>query len=306
MNAPESSRMDKASRRRQLVKVPVAQLKLGMYVAELDRPWLDTPFTLQGFYLRTRADLLTLRRVCEHVFVDPRVVDRATPNQAVPWRVPTGMQARLAAGGHRTDTTPGRSSYRDSVGMREEFATATRELETVTTMMARIFEQLRQGKGLDVDAMAQAVQPIIGSVLRNKDAMAALVRIKRKDEYTYTHSISTSIWATVFGRHLGFDRQDLQVLALSCALLDIGKASLPRPLLVKAAQLTTAEMRLVRKHVAESVRRLQQPGRGAVSQRCLGDQFRGQLKIQFIRPHRLMVAHRHRPVAIGRRCRRPG
>jgi hypothetical protein len=35
-----------------LREIEVANLTVGMYVAELDRPWLDTPFPLQGFYVR--------------------------------------------------------------------------------------------------------------------------------------------------------------------------------------------------------------------------------------------------------------
>lgn len=30
-------------------QIPVGELRPGMYVAELDRPWLDTPFLFQGF-----------------------------------------------------------------------------------------------------------------------------------------------------------------------------------------------------------------------------------------------------------------
>jgi len=31
-----------------LVMVPAAQLEIGMFVAELDRPWIETPFLIQG------------------------------------------------------------------------------------------------------------------------------------------------------------------------------------------------------------------------------------------------------------------
>ena len=29
-------------------RLPVGELRYGMYVAELDRPWTDTPFVFQG------------------------------------------------------------------------------------------------------------------------------------------------------------------------------------------------------------------------------------------------------------------
>ena len=35
--------------------VEVSRLSIGMYVAELDRPWEGTPFMLQGFLLEDEA-----------------------------------------------------------------------------------------------------------------------------------------------------------------------------------------------------------------------------------------------------------
>ena len=34
-------------------KIPLEELQFGMYVNELDRPWTDTPFVFQGFFLTT-------------------------------------------------------------------------------------------------------------------------------------------------------------------------------------------------------------------------------------------------------------
>ncbi len=34
-------------------KISVNELKFGMYVYELDRPWTDTPFVFQGFVLKS-------------------------------------------------------------------------------------------------------------------------------------------------------------------------------------------------------------------------------------------------------------
>ena len=41
-----------------------------MFVAELDRPWMDTPFLLQGFLVEDEKELSRLRRYCQFVFVD--------------------------------------------------------------------------------------------------------------------------------------------------------------------------------------------------------------------------------------------
>ncbi len=51
-------------------QIPVERLQEGMFVVELDRPWLDTPFLLQGFLIDSRIELDTLRRYCRYVYVD--------------------------------------------------------------------------------------------------------------------------------------------------------------------------------------------------------------------------------------------
>ena len=51
-------------------QVPVEELQFGMYVAELDRPWTETPFMFQGFHLRTDQQLSALKKHCKHVFID--------------------------------------------------------------------------------------------------------------------------------------------------------------------------------------------------------------------------------------------
>ena len=66
-----------ASRRYQIA---AGDLRLGMFVAELDRPWLDTPFLLQGFLVDSQVELDTLRKYCGYVYVDlelsnPEVTD---------------------------------------------------------------------------------------------------------------------------------------------------------------------------------------------------------------------------------------
>jgi HD-GYP domain-containing protein (c-di-GMP phosphodiesterase class II) len=56
-----------ASRRYQ---VAVEDLRMGMFVVELDRPWLDTPFLLQGFLVDSKVELDTLVKYCDYVYVD--------------------------------------------------------------------------------------------------------------------------------------------------------------------------------------------------------------------------------------------
>lgn len=50
--------------------VAASQLELGMFVAELDRPWLETPFLMQGFLIENEDQLAHLRALCRIVAID--------------------------------------------------------------------------------------------------------------------------------------------------------------------------------------------------------------------------------------------
>ena len=48
--------------RMQKKAVAVSELRFGMFIAELDRPWTDTPFAFQGFTLINDRQLEALRK----------------------------------------------------------------------------------------------------------------------------------------------------------------------------------------------------------------------------------------------------
>ena len=58
-------------------KITAEQLLLGLFVVDLDRPWLDTPFLIQGFLVDSQVELTTLQKYCHHVFVD---LDMSNPD----------------------------------------------------------------------------------------------------------------------------------------------------------------------------------------------------------------------------------
>ena len=72
-----------------LIKVNTSDLKIGMFISELDRPWLDTPFLIQGFLIEDIADIARLRLYCQYVYADTRrsaagVLPRTPPRNSPP------------------------------------------------------------------------------------------------------------------------------------------------------------------------------------------------------------------------------
>ena len=235
-----------------LLEVPVANLRIGMYVAGLDRPWLETPFMVQGFYIRGAEDAGRVAEYCEFVFVDPRRFERPTVVAQAATDVGTRRKAIVSKKAATPKDTPLGVSFKD------EYLTAKDDFKSAGEAVARVFETLKKGGHLDVVGVKKAIDPLIDSVLRNRDALAALIRMSKKDSYAYTHAISTAVWSVLLGRHLGFDKPALQTLALGSALLDIGKVKFPDDLLTKEESLTEDETALVREHVECSLSMIKQ------------------------------------------------
>lgn len=51
-------------------KTQVSLLDIGMFVSELDRPWLGTPFMLEGILIEDNEQIATIASLCEFVYVE--------------------------------------------------------------------------------------------------------------------------------------------------------------------------------------------------------------------------------------------
>jgi putative nucleotidyltransferase with HDIG domain len=51
-------------------RIASERIVMGMFVAELDRPWLDTPFLIQGFLVDREDEIKALRKYSRYVYID--------------------------------------------------------------------------------------------------------------------------------------------------------------------------------------------------------------------------------------------
>jgi HD-GYP domain-containing protein (c-di-GMP phosphodiesterase class II) len=206
---------------------PVGELKFGMYVAELDRPWTDTPFMFQGFLLRTPEQLEALKKHCQLVYVDPDKSEMGGRPPARPALEPTTLEHEF---------THARATY-------------SRNEEAVRD----IFASVRAGRTLDAERVEQAVYGMTDSVLRNADALLLFSQLKEKGQYTLSHALDVAVYMIAFGRFLGMERDDMAVLGYLGMLQDIGKVRLPNALIEKRERLTEEEFAIAKQHVRDSV-----------------------------------------------------
>ena len=229
------------------VKVFAEDLQLGMYVSELDRPWVDTPFLFQGFPVLEHAEIEQLRQCCEFVYVDK---EQSRPDAVkllsiIPRTAPSKKSAKKPISQPRRPVPP--SSFSE-----KEFRRALQRSYPVYNdargWVDIMLEDSRLGVSIDTAKARNLVAKLADEVIKNPDALIWLTHMKSRDEYTATHCLNVCILALTFGRSLGLDNKRLNILGLGALLHDIGKMQIPEEILNKPGRLTKEEFALMQTH----------------------------------------------------------
>ncbi len=237
-------------------------LTVGMYVAQLDRDWEDTNFPLQGFYIRNQKMIERIGGDCAYVYVDPRRYDsklgEVILRAVVDNDASNGQPKKLSARERLVPKQP--KAYADTVSISDELPAATTSLEEAEEILSTCVLKLQSNGGFDINAIESAITPLVQSVMRNSTAMAALTRMRRMDDYLFSHAISCSVWGAVLGRELGLPPNDINQLAIACSLMDMGKTTLPIDLLNSPEEPDEEQWVLLQSHVKRGVDLLTENG----------------------------------------------
>lgn len=243
-------------------KVNTSDLQIGMYVAELDRPWTSTGFLFQGFEIGNEETLRNLRETCEYVFIDTEgeAGARARKNQprkANPVARVTveedhskarrDLNEQILTGPHGKKRREDQTTLEQELGRAKEIEYRAREVLYTT------LDDVRMGRSINTSGAKAVIADMVESIIRNPDAMGVLAQLKNADEYTALHSLRVCILALTFGRHLELTREELNLLGVGALLHDVGKMKVPSEILNKHGQLTEKEYEIMKSHVPHGI-----------------------------------------------------
>ncbi|MBE0485073.1 HD-GYP domain-containing protein [Marinobacter sp.] len=245
-------------------KVAVHDLEVGMFVSDLDRPWHQTPFPIQGFYIRSQSDVHALVSHCKWVMVD--VAERRT---SAPKDKEAGQAFRRTArnrGNGREELQLPALSIREPVAytlsapLKKEIKSSRRLLDDAEVALEQMFASLQTGQLPDLRPAADVARKMVASVIRQPNALLWLSRTRQYDDFVYRHALNTAVWALVCGRQLGLNEDLLGHLGVGCLLSQVGKTALPKDLLVREHQLNPEEYAVYRSYVVKGTEMLEHTG----------------------------------------------
>ena len=215
------------------IRLRSCDLRRGMYVCELDRPWLETPFLLQGFVVKDDTDIEAVMQYCEYVYIDlmrSKVVKPTLPERPIGFFIGKISSSSRVKGFEAARTTHKKTS----------------------DLLKTFIDEIQfGGQCPDIQLVKGAVSECMSSVLRNPETMLFLTRLGNKDVSNSQHAFNVCIYSIIIGRQLGLEAKVLEDLGTCAMLHDMGKVAIPDPILNKPGLLTPEETAIVQSHTLE-------------------------------------------------------
>jgi HD-GYP domain-containing protein (c-di-GMP phosphodiesterase class II) len=234
-----------------LKKVDSSQLRVGMFIHELDCGWMEHPFVRNRFLLSKDEEIRKILAAgIRGVVVDcSKGLDVAD--------APTLSEARVSTEAELTAIVTERPMLaRTTLG--EEIGRAAVIRQQASGLVRTVMQDARLGKAVELDRVAPVVENITNSILRNASALVSLSRIKNKDDYTFLHSVSVCTLLVAFCRSRGMDQDTIYQAGIGGLLHDTGKALVPDSILNKPSRLTDDEFAIVKRHPRDGYELLRQ------------------------------------------------
>jgi putative nucleotidyltransferase with HDIG domain len=227
-------------------RIQVRDLEPGMFICDMNTPWIRHPYVPNRVLLRQAKDIdLMLRAGMDLVYIDTaRGADspKALPLVEAERETDEGILRDVVAAPEPDPEPPQR------VPFEKEFRRARELYGGAKEEVKRQFDDATRGRPPDGETAGSSVADIISSIFRNRDAYLSLARLKSFDEYTFHHSLNVAVLSLNLAVSLGILDRELLRLGIGALLHDLGKVLVPGGLIQKQGRLDPGEYEAVKTH----------------------------------------------------------
>jgi len=251
-----------------LKKITSAEIRLGMYIQRFEGSWIDHPFWKAHFLLRKPRDLQKIQQsAVTAVWIDvAKGLDRLPqspvdePVSVPPSATPLADPPPLPAASHDSPmmtSLPTSTNRTSALSCQQELAQAIAVSAHAKQEVARLFQDVRLGKAIELNEVNDVVEQISASVLRHPTALISLTRLRTADEYTYIHSVSVCALMTAVARQMELPTSQVFLAGKAGLMHDVGKMRVPAEVLNKPGKLSDEELAVMKRHPEHGVALLQ-------------------------------------------------
>lgn len=228
--------------------VNVDDLKVGMYIHDLNCDWMTHPFLLNHFKISNDHEIQKIKNAgIYEVFIDSsKGLDLPSAPSEIEIRKQLDIKIREIASQSNLISC--------HIDAKEEIECAKKVHREANGIIHETLQNVKLGKQVQIEQINSQVEKMTDSLLRNSGALLALCRIKNKDNYTFQHSVSVGALMVSFCNGLGMSKEEIKHAGIGGMLHDVGKMRVPDSILNKPEKLTEQEFKIMRCHVVESTK----------------------------------------------------
>ncbi len=249
-------------------KIPLKDLKLGMYVTEIEGKKKGMKVKAGG---RVRAQELIEKmksQKIKFVYVDFELDEpsqRGEQSSKIEPKIIQKDEVKELPTEQPATKTPLKSQIKKT-SMEQEINRAEVLFDEAKALQEKLFDSAMKDEQIDLDVLEDATSNIISSIFRNPDALLFMTRLKNIDNYLFEHAINSNILMTAFASYLEYEEGLIHEMAIGSFMHDIGKILIPKAVLNKEEKLNDKEYAQMLKHVDYSKKILEGiPGISPVS-----------------------------------------
>lgn len=227
-------------------KIPAQDLKPGMKVVDLDLPWLSNPFLYaEEGVIETQAKI---DRIVAEGFLEVYIDTSYSQNPENSQAQETGDSSAEVEAGLPEKLNSQRDKLPPKVPINEELPVARVLYDDSVRFARKTIQDLSKGDDLPLQEAEKIVNDVLESITRNYNALLGLVKLRSRDEYTYTHCINVGVLAILLARQMGITEEESRKIGLAGLFHDIGKSRIPDEVLNCPRKLTPEEFTIMKKH----------------------------------------------------------
>jgi putative nucleotidyltransferase with HDIG domain len=119
--------------------------------------------------------------------------------------------------------------------------------ESAINVVEDIFDNPRSGSA--IQRSKEIIGHTVDFILASPQSFANLLKIRKHDFYTYTHSVNVCTFLVSLARELGIsEKKDLKAVGEGGLLHDLGKSKVPSSIINKPGKLVKAEWEVMKMH----------------------------------------------------------
>jgi len=222
--------------------IDIADIKIGMYVHDLNCDWTSHPFFRKRFLIKNDAEIAKIVEAGIHeLYIDTEKGLDVSHARSVD-EVNASLQQQMI------EAVTGKPAPIITLSFAEELGRANRIKSQAHALVKTVMQDVRLGRAVELEQVEPMIESITESVLSNSGALLTLLRIKNKDDYTFLHSVSVGTLMIAFCRSVGMDMETIHLAGLGGILHDTGKALVPDEVLNKPGRLTEEEFDIIKRH----------------------------------------------------------